>query len=125
MISYYLNKHYELAKKLSHDLALDLQEKNEEIESQNEELRKGQESLYELNQHLERKIEERTTKIKVQNEKLRKYVFDNAHKVRDPLVLILALFYLRKLDENEPSDSDIIKKVQYESAQMDRTVNKC
>lgn len=67
---------------------------------------------------MESKIEERTTKIKVQNEKLRKYVFD----VRGSLVLILELFYLRKLDKNGLSDSDIIKKAQYESEQMDRTV---
>ena len=124
VISFHLNKHYELAKERTNELARDLQEKNKEIEAQNEELRQGQEALYELNQHLEMKIEERTKKIKIQNEKLMKYAFDNGHKVRGPLARILGLFYLRTLDKNELSDMDIFSKIQHESEQMDEITKK-
>ncbi len=79
---------------------IDLVEKTNEIETQNEELFQTQENLVKLNDHLEALVEARTVQIKAQNERLIRYAYANAHHLRGPVARLLGLVQLSKIDVN-------------------------
>lgn len=84
-----------------HQLALanvELVEKGQEIEAQNEELLQSQENLYQLNNHLESLVAERTQEVQSQNERLIRYAYSNAHHVRGPVARLLGLVQLSKME---------------------------
>ena len=103
---------------LNQRLLLELKEKNEEIEVQNEELLLGQENLSQINQHLESLVEDRTQKIRKQNEILLNYAYTNAHHLRGPVARILGLIQLSRMK----TDLDypwFFEKVELETMEID------
>jgi len=103
---------------LNQRLLLELKDKKEEIEMQNEELVMGQENLTQVNQHLESLVEERTQKIRNQNETLLNYAYTNAHHVRGPVARILGLIQLSRMK----TDLDypwFFEKVELETIEID------
>ncbi len=109
---------YEKSKVDLHALSLDLQEKNNEIEAQNEELRQNQEALVNINVHLEKTVEDRTRRILTQNNQLIQFSFDNAHKIRGPLARILGLLNIYKIDAITDKD-ELIDFIENETIKMD------
>lgn len=100
---------------------LELIEKTNEIETQNEELMQGQENLYQLNINLERLVEERTHKVKEQNEQLIRYAYSNAHHLRGPVARVLGLIHLSKID----SDLDypfLFQKIEEQAKEIDLVI---
>jgi len=102
----------------NHSLLLELKERKEEIEMQNEELLLGKENLSQINQHLESLVEERTQKIRKQNEILLNYAYTNAHHVRGPVARLLGLIQLSRMK----TDLDypwFFEKVEHETRSID------
>lgn len=95
-----LKRRYDEAFKILSIQNLELIEKTNEIETQNEELLLSQENLYQLNLNLESKVEERTREVQKQNEQLIRYAYSNAHHVRGPVARVLGLIQLAKMDTN-------------------------
>jgi glucan phosphoethanolaminetransferase (alkaline phosphatase superfamily) len=114
--SWIMKKRYDAAFKSLADKNLELYEKSNEIETQNEELVQSQESLNQLNLNLENLVQERTQKIQQQNYQLIKYAYSNAHHVRGPVARILGLIQLSKMENiNSPFlfqkiEDDLIEK---------------
>ncbi len=104
-------------------LVVELREKSNEIEAQNEELLQGQEALNDLNQHLERMVEERTMKIRSQNEILTKYAYTNAHHVRGPLARLLGLIQLSRMDTNLDYKW-LFEHIETEAIQIDQVIKR-
>jgi hypothetical protein len=106
------------------DLAVsntELIKKSSEIEAQNEELIQSQETLYQLNTHLESLVDERTHEVKKQNELLIKYAYSNAHHVRGPVARVLGLIQLSKL-ENKLDYPFLFEKIEEQTKEIDEVV---
>jgi signal transduction histidine kinase len=100
---------------------IDLQEKNNEIASQNEELLQIQDNLNELNLDLERLVNERTEKVRVQNDILLKYSYRNAHDLRGPVARLLGLASLVNL-ESPPEHGFLMAKMVEQAHEIDHVV---
>lgn len=122
----------ELNRKILSELKL----KSEKIKSQNEQLMENQNTLNEINLHLEELVLKKTESIKQQNERLLKYAHSNAHDVRGPIARLLGLVQLSRLKtdldypwffekmENESNKLDeIVKKIASELDQIDQDTN--
>lgn len=101
----------------NHELA----DKATEIEAQNEELQQSQETLFQLNNHLEQMVEERTNKVKEQNEQLIRYAYANAHHLRGPVARLLGLVQLSKMETNLNYDF-IFNRVREQAMELDEVV---
>lgn len=84
---------------------VELQEKNEIIES--------------LNQNLEAKVEKRTKRLKEQNEKLREFAFVNSHVLRAPVSRILGLVNLLIKSAVSQTDKEIIQYLDESAKELD------
>jgi signal transduction histidine kinase len=99
----------------------ELQEKSDEIESQNEELLQSQESLNNLNQHLEEIVKAKTGDLENKNEAIIKYAHANAHAVRGPVARLLGLIQLSKMENNFRA-SLYFDKIEAETYQIDKII---
>ncbi len=104
-------------------LVNELREKTNEIEAQNEELIQSQESLNEINLHLETLVEDRTKKIRTQNETLVKYAYTNAHHVRGPVARVLGLIELSRM-KTDLNYSWFFEKVEHETRAIDLIIKR-
>jgi len=95
-----------------------LQEKANEIETQNEELLQMQESLSRSNGVLEKTVMERTQLLEDKTEKLIRYSYVNAHHLRGPVARLLGLVALHKLEQN-PDDNFFFDKVKEQANEID------
>jgi signal transduction histidine kinase len=100
---------------------LQLIEKSNEIETQNEELVLSQENLHNLNIHLEKLVEERTREVQRQNEQLIRYAYSNAHHVRGPVARLLGLIQLSKM-ESDLDYAFIFEKIEEQANEIDDVV---
>ena len=106
---------------LNQNLILELKEKTEEIETQNEELIQSREKLNETNQYLEAEVIKKTESIRKQNQTIINYAFANAHHVRGPLARILGIFQILKIDKNL-DHAWAFKQLEEETRQIDEVV---
>ncbi len=94
---------------------LSVRQKQDEIKRLNSELK-------ELNETLEKKVEDKVADIKSQNEKLEKYAFMNAHVVRAPLANIVGAMELyHQLDDVEQKD-ELLEMVEESASKLDQAV---
>ena len=100
---------------------VELREKADEIEAQNEELVQIHENVNALNTDLERIVNERTAKIQIQNEVLLKYSYTNAHHLRGPVARLLGLANVHKLN-TEYDDDFIISKMVEQAHEIDDVI---
>ena len=84
-------RHYKDRLEASHR---EIQEKKDEILTQNEELRAHQEQITHINGQLEQLVHDRTLELERQNHQLAEYAFVNSHLLRAPLARIQGLVYL-------------------------------
>jgi signal transduction histidine kinase len=81
----------------------------------------NQNTLNEINLHLEELVLKKTESIKQQNQRLIKYAHSNAHHVRGPIARLLGLVQLSRLK----TDLDypwLFEKVENESTKLDEIV---
>ncbi|MBL7859175.1 MAG: hypothetical protein JNM57_15890 [Cyclobacteriaceae bacterium] len=102
---------------------MELQDKKNEIEAQNEELLQIQDNLHELNTNLERMVHERTEKIKAQHEILIKYSYTNAHHLRGPVARLLGLVAIQRM-ESTADPSFFFTKIEEQANEIDNVVKK-
>jgi hypothetical protein len=100
---------------------IELFEKSNEIETQNEELIQSQENLFQLNNHLEQIVQERTEEIEKKNERLIRYAYSNAHHLRGPVARVLGLIHLSKL-ENSLDYPFLFQKIEEQTKEIDEVV---
>lgn len=102
---------------------LQLTEKTNEVEEQNEALVRSQEKLSSLNQVLEQSIEERTDRLVKQSEQLLKYSYANAHHLRGPVARVLGLIHLSKIDPSVDLPF-LFKKIEHETNEIDSIISR-
>lgn len=119
--SFLLKQRYDEAFKTMAAQNLELVEKTNEIETQNEELSQSQENLFQLNSHLEKLVVERTRKVQMQNEQLLAYAHSNAHYLRGPVARVLGLIRLAKLDSNTDY-AHLFGKIEEQAKEIDEVV---
>lgn len=100
---------------------VELAQKANEIEAQNEELMQMQDNLNSLNTELERMVHERTSKIQLQNQALVKYSYANAHHLRGPIARLLGLANVYHTHSNLPPDF-IIERMVEQAHEIDSVV---
>jgi len=118
--SFILKLRYDDAFKMLASQNLELIEKSNEIETQNEELTLSQGKSFQLNSHLEQLVEDRTHEIHKQNEKLISYAYSNAHHVRGPVARILGLIQLSKMD-TELDYPFLFQKIEEQTTEIGRS----
>ncbi len=116
-----LKKRYDEAFIILASKNIELIEKSNEIETQNEELVLSQENLYQLNAHLESLVEERTREVQKQNEQLIRYAYSNAHHVRGPVARVLGLIQLSKM-ETSLDYPFLFQKIEEQTKEIDEVV---
>lgn len=90
----YNAEQHELIRNLNAELnekLLEVFEKNNDKETQNEELKSIQEELLAINEELERKVELRSKELKLKQRKIVHYGFMNSHVLRAPIARIKGL----------------------------------
>jgi hypothetical protein len=100
---------------------LELIEKTNEIETQNEELMQSHENLNNMNMHLESLVHERTKEVQKRNEQLIRFAYTNAHDVRGPVARVLGLIQLSKME----ADLDypfLFHKIEEQTKEIDEAV---
>lgn len=109
---------------------LELHQKANEIEAQNEELIQIQDNLSELNKDLENKIHDRTEKLRQKteklteyNEKITNYSYTNAHHLRGPVARLLGLVAISKLDTGLDVEF-YLKTIEDQANEIDAVVKK-
>jgi len=118
-----LKRRYDDAIKRLAAMNLELIEKSNEIETQNEELVQGQENLSQLNSHLESLVQERTKEVHKQNELLINYAYSNAHHVRGPVARVLGLIQLSKMEVNLDYPF-LFQKIEEQTNEIDEVVKR-
>jgi len=116
-----LKQRYDEAFKTLASQNIELIEKTNEIETQNEELVLSHENLHNLNTHLESLVNERTKEVHIQNERLIRYAYSNAHHVRGPVARVLGLIQLSKME----TDLDyplLFEKIEEQTKEIDEAV---
>jgi hypothetical protein len=103
------------------DTNKELNQKANEIITQNEELLQATDNLHVLNTNLEKIVNERTTRIQIQNEILIKYSYRNAHHLRGPVARLLGLAAIHKLDSS-PDHDFIIEKMVDQAHEIDSVI---
>jgi len=116
-----LKSQYDKINQHLRELNMELHEKANEIETQNEELTQTQDNLNELNRDLERKVAERTEKLIIKTEQLIQFSFTNAHHLRGPVARLLGLVAIRKLDP-DPDNTFFFTKVEEQANEIDVVV---
>ena len=100
---------------------LELIEKTNEIETQNEELVQSHENLHDINNHLESLVNQRTEEVQRQNEQLIKYAYSNAHHLRGPVARVLGLIQLSKIETNLDYPF-LFQKIEEQTKEIDEVV---
>jgi len=118
-----LKRRYDEALKTLACRNLELFEKTNEIETQNEELVQSHENLAQLNNHLEQKVQERTIELEKQNELLIKYAYTNAHHLRGPVARLLGLIYLSRM-EPEADCAHFFNLIEAQAKEIDDVVRR-
>ncbi len=116
-----LKQRYDGAFRTLAEQNLELIEKSNEIETQNEELVQSHENLRDLNNHLESLVNERTEEVQKQNEQLIKYAYSNAHHVRGPVARVLGLIQLSKIETNLDYPF-LFQKIEEQTKEIDEVV---
>ena len=116
-----LKQRYDEAFKTLAAQNLELIEKTNEIETQNEELVQSHENLHNINNHLESMVNERTEEVQKQNEQLIKYAYSNAHHVRGPVARVLGLIQLSKIETNLDYPF-LFQKIEEQTKEIDEVV---
>jgi signal transduction histidine kinase len=116
-----LKKSYDDVHNKLNTALFEINEKSNEIHTQNEQLVLAQEKLIWLNNNLGKIVEERTAKIKAQNEILIKYSHTNAHQLRGPVARLLGLVNLYKIEQN-PNPDIFIEKIAKQVIEIDEVI---
>lgn len=83
------------------NLSDSLREKNSQLVEAQEEVKKRNEELSQLNLKLEDRIKERTQQLEAKNDELNTFFYHASHQMKTPVVNILGLVELAKLEEQE------------------------
>ncbi len=94
---------------------LEIIKKNDEINTQAEEIRA-------INENLEQLVKERTSQLERKNKALEEYAFINAHELRAPVASILGLINLMETIELDEEHRIYIKHLQSSAEKLDSVV---
>jgi signal transduction histidine kinase len=119
--TYVIKSSYDRIHQYLRETNQELQQKANEIASQNDELLKMHNNLNTLNTHLEQIVNERTEKIQQQNVILLKYSYTNAHHLRGPVARLLGLVNVYNLNP-KPDPNFIIEKMADQAHEIDTVI---
>lgn len=105
--------------------------KQEEIIKINADLQKSQSQLYKVNKSLhklnigfESLVKERTAALQQINEELDTFLYQSSHALRRPIVTIMGLLQIARMEKNNKSLHDIYSKIDNTAIRMDLMLRK-
>lgn len=101
-----------------------IQEKNEEIQSQAEELHSSNQMIMEINANLEQQVESRTTELKQAYKELDTFFYRSSHDFRRPLTTFMGLAEVAKIAVKEEQALQLFEKVNETARSLDRMLIK-
>lgn len=102
----------------------ELQERNEEIQTQTEELKASNDLITDLNESLEAKVKERTLSLEQANQELDTFFYRSSHDFRRPLTTFMGLAEVAKVTVKDPIALDLFDKVKVTAVTLDHMLNK-
>lgn len=97
-------------------------ERNDEIQSQSEELNEAYEEIKSINSNLEQMVLSRTEKLNKSNAELSEFLYRASHDLKGPLMTLQGLAYLAIRDGEKKFD-EILEKVVKTTDEMNSTLN--
>ena len=117
-----INTRYDLTiREIRSRLALQLS--NEEIQSQNRELKRQKELINNINENLESLVKHRTHELEKKNQALEEYAFINAHQLRAPVASILGLINLMNKVEHNDESRKVMDHLESSASRLEQVVN--
>lgn len=108
-----------------------INQKQEEIISINASLQKSQEQLFKVNEKLqalnvglEGQVQHRTSALLRINEELDTFLYQSSHALRRPIVSVMGLIQIARLETNQLNVSGIYDKIDKTAARMDLMLRK-
>ncbi|MDZ7604097.1 MAG: hypothetical protein U5K79_00590 [Cyclobacteriaceae bacterium] len=101
-----------------------INERTNELNRLNEQLRFSHEEILKLNENLEYEVIERTAKLRIQLEKLNAYAFANSHDVRGPLARMLGLLQLIGMETEISRKIELFSKINEAALELDEIIRK-
>jgi signal transduction histidine kinase len=126
-VGFAVKQEYELESQKVLKVNYELKNIQEELLAQNEQILQQKEEILLINERLEEIVKERTAKVVQLNERIITYAFFNAHKVRGPLVRILGLVNILKIqplqtEHDQQTVSGYISKIESSSIELDNVI---
>jgi uncharacterized membrane protein len=103
------------------DKLIEIYEKNNEKEAQNEELKSIQEELLAIKEGLEEKVKIRTMELKEQQKEIIRYGFMNSHILRAPIARIKGLMNIAQKLNNGSERANILELIRQSIRELDST----
>ncbi len=117
-----MNTRYDLTiREIKSRLALQLS--NEQIQNQNDELKRQKEIIDRINENLESLVKERTHELEKKNVALEEYAFINAHNLRAPVASILGLINLMNRIDHDDESKKLVEHLRTSASKLDEVVN--
>lgn len=100
---------------------LEIFEKGNEKETQNEELQSIQEELLTINEELEKKVEIRASELRAKQKEIVRYAFMNSHILRAPIARIKGLINLAENLTSATEKANVIDLIKQSINELDET----
>lgn len=121
MLAYAMMLSYKANRKLK-ELNQIVVERNEEIQSQSEELNEAYEEIKSINSNLEQTVLSRTEKLNTSNAELSEFLYRASHDLKGPLMTLQGLAYIA-IKDGEKKFDEILDKVVKTTDEMNSTLN--
>jgi ligand-binding sensor domain-containing protein len=99
-----------------------VRERTSEIQRKNEEIQTQAEEIKAINESLERRVHERTDELQRKNKALEEYAFINAHNLRSPVASLLGLINLLSMVELGRDGVELVNHMKTSAERLDNVV---
>jgi signal transduction histidine kinase len=99
-----------------------VRERTSEIQRKNEEIQTQAEEIKAINESLERRVHERTDELQRKNKALEEYAFINAHNLRSPVASILGLINLLSMAKLDRDGVELVNHMKTSAERLDNVV---
>ncbi|CAN5550347.1 hypothetical protein BH23BAC1_BH23BAC1_11980 [soil metagenome] len=97
---------------------------NEDLQDSQNQLHKVNKSLHKLNIGLETLVKERTAALQQINEELDTFLYQSSHALRRPIVTVMGLLQIARMEKNKKNLTDIYAKIDSTASRMDLMLRK-
>jgi len=105
-------------------LNYEVTEKNEEIQAQSEELIEAHQTILSINRNLEEEVESRTADLKKAYHELDTFFYRSSHDFRRPLTTFMGLAEVAKITVKDPNALELFERVRETAHNLDKMLVK-